>query len=89
MKRRIGAAVLAVFVGLSIALPVAVAAQVVVPCPYYCTMKGLQEAYGEDWHLWYFLLGCWQLPSSCTGVEGQGCAVGSRPTNTRPRIGVR
>ena len=72
MKRRLGRVVLAVFAVASInfASP---KAQTVVPCPEYCTKASLQAQYGEDWHLWYFLNGCFLLPESCTGVGNEAC----------------
>lgn len=97
MKRRISAAVLALFVGLSIAVPIAVAsvkAQTALPCPENCKVKNLQAEFGDYWYAMYILLGCWQLPESCTGIEGDACVApakapkGATPLR-RPRLAVR
>ena len=70
MRRKIGNFLTACFVSLSLGV---VVAQTVYPCPPHCSQKSLEDTYGDDWHLWYFLLGCWLLPESCqiSGLPAQ------------------
>jgi len=62
-------------------------AQVVVLCPPYCTQKYLEAEYGEDWHLWYALHGCFLIPQ-CLGAEPTA-APRSQPVTAPRRFLVR
>lgn len=63
MKRRVGNFVAAVFVAVSLGT---VIAQTTMPCPEYCMQKYLEATYGDDWHLYYLMFGCFLLPENCT-----------------------
>lgn len=65
MRQRIGKYLVGVFAMLTLST---MAAQVVIPCPPACDPKNLQAEYGDDWHIYYALFGCW-LWSSCWGME--------------------
>ena len=82
MKRRLGRLVLAVFAVASInfASP---KAQTVVNCPEYCKKAVLQAEYGDDWHIWYFINGCFLLPESCTGVGSEACQAQTKAAGFR------
>ena len=74
MKQRLGRFLLAMFACLSIGLMVP-KAQTVVECPEYCKKKNLQAEHGDDWHVWYFIYGCFLLPEGCTGVNNESCVA--------------
>lgn len=65
MRHKVGKFIGCVFGVMAVSVMVA---QTVYPCPEYCTQKSLEANYGDDWHLYYFLLGCFTLPESCNGA---------------------
>lgn len=84
MRKRIGAMVLAVFAVVGVAAPIA---QVAIPCPAYCDPKNLQAEYGDDWHLYYALFGCWLISPPC-GAASNLAGIPSAAM-VRPVLAVR
>jgi len=58
MRQRIGRFLVGVFAAASIAVGIA---QTTYPTPYTCTEAYLRATYGDDWHVYYFLFGCWLI----------------------------
>lgn len=65
MRKRFGNVLVAVFALLTLSV---MSAQVIIPCPPACDPKNLEREYGDDWHLYYALFGCWAW-SACWGME--------------------
>jgi hypothetical protein len=58
-------------------------AQTVTPIPYQCREEVLIADCGEDWHICYFLRGCWLLDTTPAGT------VAHAPVPARLRLAVR
>lgn len=51
---------------------------IIYPGPNPCSEAVLRAKYGDDWHIWYALLGCWLIsgdPSAQTIVLTDGTVI--------------